>query len=254
MKADFGKTALDYPKFRKGFPLSFFDVLRDRKIVSGNERVVDLGTGTGTIARGVASLGCKVIGIDPSADLLAQASSLADSENVEVVWKQASAEATGLDDDSVDLVVAGQCWHWFDPDKATKEIKRVSKNNAMLVIAHFDWLAYSENVVQQTERLIQEMNPNWTMGGGVGIYPEWFRHLSEGGFREIQSLSYDEDVFYTHEAWRGRIRASAGVGGSMSEEMVEEFDRRHVSSVSGRSGSVHFPIRGVGRQWIGLEG
>ena len=37
---------------------------------------------------------------------------------------------------------------------------------------------------QQTERLIGQMNPNWTMGGGVGIYPQWFKHLSEGGFEK----------------------------------------------------------------------
>jgi len=227
MKANFGKTALDYRKFRVGFPLTFFEVLREKQIITGNERVVDLGTGTGTIARGVASLGCEVIGIDPSADLLNQARRVADSENLEVVWRQACAEKTGLDDGSADVVLAGQSWHWFDSGKAITEIRRILRENGLLVIAHFDWLAHSGNVVQQTERLIQQMNPNWTMGGGLGIYPQWFEHLSEGRFRDIQSLSYDEDVSYSHEAWRGRIRASAGVGGSLSKQMVEEFDRRH---------------------------
>lgn len=188
---------------------------------------MDLGTGTGTLARGVAALGCDVIGIDPSADMLTQARLLADSDDRPVIWKQASAEDTGLVESSVDVVTAGQCWHWFDAEKAIREIRRILRKDGLLVIAHFDWLAFSENVVQRTEELIREMNPDWTMGGGVGIYPQWFRHLSEGGFREIQSLSYDEDVLYTHEAWRGRIRASAGVGGSLSKERVAAFDLRH---------------------------
>lgn len=232
MKADFGRTADDYRKFRAGFPQSFFEVLKDQGIIAGSECVVDLGTGTGTLARGVARLGCHVIGIDPSAEMLIQARKLAESDGVDVAWKQASAEETGLEDASVDIVAAGQCWHWFDAGKAMRETRRILRKNGLLVIAHFDWLAFSGNVVQQTEELIHQVNPKWTAGGGVGIHPEWFRHLSEGGFQEIRSLSYDENVSYTHEAWRGRIRASAGIGASLSQEAVEAFDRRHAEMLA----------------------
>ena len=53
----------------------------------------------------------------------------------------------------------------------------------------------------------------------------WARYLGEAGFRRLESFSYDVDVAYTRESWRGRIRASAGVGGSMTPPQVEEFDR-----------------------------
>ena len=227
MKANFGKTAADYRKHRAGFPSSFFHSLLDKKIVQGSEDVVDLGTGTGTLARGLAAIGCNVSAVDPSVDLLGQAEEIAKSEGLTVNWKQATAEATSLEDHSYDIAIAGQCWHWFDPAGAIEEIQRILRKDSTLIIAHFDWLPYSNNVVEQTEFLIEEMNPEWDMGGGVGIYAEWFRHLSEGGFEDIQGYSYDEDVHYSHEGWRGRIRASAGVGGSMKPEMIEEFDQRH---------------------------
>ena len=48
--------------------------------------------------------------------------------------------------------------------------------------------------------------------------------MGEAGFQNIKSFHYDEDVPYSHEGWRGRIRASAGVAASLSPEKVVEFD------------------------------
>ena len=58
----------------------------------------------------------------------------------------------------------------------------------------------------------------------MGLYPQWLRDLGEAGFTDIQSFSFDVDVPYSSEAWRGRIRASAGVGASLSPAQVEKFD------------------------------
>lgn len=225
MKADFGKTAADYRAYRAGFPASFFESLRKKNLIRGSEAVVDLGTGTGTIARGLAAMGCKVTAVDPSGDLLAQAKELGDSEHHQIEWRQATAEATKLDSDSFDVAVAGQCWHWFRASEAIDEVKRILRDESLLIIAHFDWLSFSNNVVQSTAELIKRMNPGWDYTESVGIYPKWFRHLSEGGFYGIQSYTYDENVVYTHEGWRGRMRACGGVGGSMDSDTIEAFDR-----------------------------
>jgi SAM-dependent methyltransferase len=227
MKIDFGKAAEDYKKYRAGFPESFFSTLQNNALIKGNERVVDLGTGTGTVARGLANLGCNVIGIDPSTELLAEAKDLAEEAGLSVDWRKGSAETTELPNESVDIVTAGQCWHWLDHPKAMEEIKRILKPSGRLIIAHFDWLPIRANVVWHTEKLIKQCNPGWIFGDGIGIYPDWFRHLIEGEFTGIKSYSYDESVTYSHEGWRGRIRASAGVKGSLSPEKVVQFDQKH---------------------------
>jgi hypothetical protein len=59
----------------------------------------------------------------------------------------------------------------------------------------------------------------------LGVYAPWLRDLGEAGFRDIATFSYDLDVSYTPEAWRGRVRASGGVGGMLSEPEVTAFDR-----------------------------
>ena len=227
MKADFGKTASDYQKHRAGFPKSFFNRLQKDGLINGSETVVDLGAGTGTVARGLAQLGCQVTAVDPSSEMLDAAAEMANEDSVEIHCHLGTAEATGLKDQIADVVTAGQCWHWFDSKRALKEVRRILRPGGLLLIAHFDWLPIRGNVVWYTEKAILESNPDWGMGGQVGIYPEWFRHMLDGGFSDICSYSYQENVYYTHQAWRGRIRASAGVGGSLSAEAVLEFDEAH---------------------------
>src|SRR6266446_5158934 len=76
MPVDFGKTAADYAQHRAGFPEQFFDRLFRSGIAVKTDRVLDLGTGTGTVARGFARRGCAVTGLDPSRAMLDQAQRL----------------------------------------------------------------------------------------------------------------------------------------------------------------------------------
>lgn len=224
MKPNFGATSKDYARHRAGFPDSFFERLVEHGIGRSGETVVDLGTGTGSLARGFARRGCQVIGIDPAEEMLLAARELDRSAGVNVEYRVARAEDTGLADAAFDVVTAGQCWHWFDRPRAAVEVARILKPDGSLLIAHFDWIPLAGNIVRATEELIEHHNPNWKMGGGLGLHPLWLRDLGEAGYRSLETFSYDVDAVYTPEAWRGRIRASAGVGASMPAERVEAFD------------------------------
>ncbi len=96
--------------------------------------------------------------------------------------------------------------------------------NGLLVISHLDWLPAPGNVVAASEALIRRHNPNWNLGDGKGIYPQWFSDLMEAGFVGIESFSFDLDLPYSHEAWRGRLRASAGIAASLEPPAIERFD------------------------------
>lgn len=222
---DFGKTAIDYRKHRAGFPEDFFARIAPYGIGIRGQRILDLGTGTGTVARGLARRGCRVTALDPSAPLIEQAKMLDAQTGVEIDYVVATAENTGLPDQSFDVVTAGQCWHWFKRDAAALEARRLLRPGGLLLIAHFDWLPLKGNVVEATESLILKHNPQWKGAGGKGIYPPWFADLALAGFSGIESFSFDTDAVYSHEAWRGRIRASAGVAASLPPEAVEKFDR-----------------------------
>jgi len=209
---EFGKTASAYAVHRLGFPVSMYDRWNDLGLLpKGRVTALDLGTGTGTIARSLASLGHNVIATDIDTEMLEAAKDLAAGQQLAVNFLQRPSENTGLDGMQFDLITAGQCWHWFDRIAAAKEAYRLLKPGGVMMICHFDWIPLSGNMVEGTEKLILNYNPAWKAGGGTGIYPAWFGDLAGGGFTDIQSFSYDEDAPYSQQAWVGRIEASAGI-------------------------------------------
>ena len=175
-----------------------------------------------------------VVGLDPAQSLMDEAMALDAKAGVTVEYRLGRAEDTGLPDAAFDVVTAGQCWHWFDGPAAAAEVRRLLRPGARVVITHFDWLPLSGNVVAATEALITKHNPAWRMGGGTGLYPEWLRHLGEAGFEDLRTFSFDLTVPYTHADWRGRIRASAGVGASLPVDAVAAFDREHEAILAER--------------------
>lgn len=227
MRIDFNRTAADYSRHRAGLPESCFDKLNELGIGLPGQRVLDLGTGTATLARGLARRGASVVGLDIAPELMRAAQNLDGGERV--LFVQSHAEHTPFADQSFDVVAAVQCWHWFDRPAALREVRRLLRPQGHFALITFDWLPSNGNVAQATEDLIERHNPlqpkpHIRFASGAGIYPQWLRDMQDGGFVNIESRSYDTELAYTHEGWRGRIRASQGVGASMEPAAVGPFD------------------------------
>jgi len=240
--ADFGRTADDYVAHRVGFPGSFFARLAMQGIGVAGQDVLDLGTGTGVAARALAGHGCRVVGLDIAAASIAAARALDREAGVDTDYVVARAESTGLATAAFDVVVAGQCWHWFERRKVADECRRLLRPDGRLVIAHYDWIALPGNVVEATEALIVSHNPAWTFSGGNGFYPRWLRGLARGGYTALETFSYDVDQPYSHESWRGRVRASAGIGASLTPEQVASFDAAHAALLAERFPDDPLPV------------
>jgi SAM-dependent methyltransferase len=229
MKVDFGRAALDYARYRAGFPDRFYDTLAARGIVphAAADRALDIATGTGAIARELARRGWRVDGIDRSAEMLAAARLLAAKEAVDPAFQIAAAEALPFADGSFALVTAGTCWHWFDRPVAAAEARRVLAPGGHLVVAALEWRERPGNAVEATCRLIAGHNPDWAMktdADGFVFSFDWADELARWGFADIERHAFEVDIPYTHEAWRGRIRASAGVGANLPPDAVTRFD------------------------------
>jgi len=222
---DFGRTAADYDQHRPGFPVSMFERLASLGWITRGLRAVDLGTGTGSLALGLASRGLDVVGLDPSVALLEVARRRALDAGLTARFIEGRAEDTTLSSASVDLVTAGQCWWWFDAKRALAEARRLLVPAGRLLIANFSYLPVPASVAGRTEGLVLEHNPGWPKAGESGLYETQIRQLDAGGFRDVESFSYVESVVFTHEGWRGRIRACNGVGAALSPGAVGAFDR-----------------------------
>ncbi|HEY4811854.1 MAG TPA: class I SAM-dependent methyltransferase [Solirubrobacteraceae bacterium] len=212
---DFGRTASDYARHRAGFPAELLDRLAALDVGRHGARVVDLGTGTGSLARLFAQRGCEVTGVDIAAPLLEQARQLDRDAGVRVTYVEGPAEATGLPTGAFDVASAGQCWHWFDRVAVAREANRLLVAGGSVVIAHFDWIPIPGNLVAATEQIILRHTPAWPFAGRAGLYPQWLTDLQSAGFTGIESFSFDVAVPYSHEDWVGRVRASAPVAGTL---------------------------------------
>jgi len=221
---DFGKTAADYGRYRAGFPGELYYRLETFGAGAAGQRVLDLGTGTGYFGRGFARRGCAVTGTDISPALMREARRLDAAESLPMSYVRARAEALPFKGSTFDVVGAGQCWHWFDRQRAAAEARRVLRPGGILVVASYDWLALPGNVAEATEQLILKHNPKWALASGAGIHPGYARDAALAGFSDIECFSFDVMQPYSHEAWRGRIRASAGIAASLGAEEVARFD------------------------------
>lgn len=223
---DFARAADDCAKHGGEYPRELFERLRRLDVGVHQQRILDLGTGTGTLARGFAQQGCEVTGIDRSEELLAVARTLDEQAGVQVDYQVAKAERTGLATHHFEVCCAGQSFHWFKRGKVAREARRLLVPGGRMCIVHFDWLPLPGNVAEATEQLILGYNHRWALAGSTGLYPPWLTDLRAAGFGEVETFSFDVDVPFSHKAWRGRVRASSGVGPSMSRGKVVRFDEK----------------------------
>ncbi|HED53519.1 MAG TPA: class I SAM-dependent methyltransferase [Phycisphaerales bacterium] len=93
----------------------------------------DLGAGTGIFSRLLAERGVRVLAIEPNDNMRSAA-----TPHTGVHWVSASAEATGLASGSVDLAVAAQAWHWFEPTKTAAEVARILRPGGRLALVWYD--------------------------------------------------------------------------------------------------------------------
>jgi SAM-dependent methyltransferase len=120
----FSDRVRDYVRYRPGYPAAVLEVLEREVGLSRDWVVADLGSGTGLSAELFLGHGNPVVAVEPNRAMREAADSLlggrAGFRSV-----AGTAEATGLPAASVDLVVAAQAFHWFDPDGAREEVARI---------------------------------------------------------------------------------------------------------------------------------
>lgn len=220
---NWGKTSTDYSIYRPGPPLSFYQRLMALGVGLPQQIILDLGTGTGVLAREFARRGAIATGIDISEEQILAARRLAADEKLDVSFIVGSVEQLPFRDAAFDIATANQSWLYFDKSKIIRELRRVLKPNGWLVTSHFCWLPRLDPIARQTEALVLSFNPNWSAADWSGAIPACPK--STEPFFDVRAMFYyDEPIEFTREAWRGRIRACRGVGASMPPEKVVEFD------------------------------
>ena len=224
---DWGKASADYAKYRPGPPLSLYKMLQAHQIGLPGQSVLDQGTGTGVFGRQLAQQGCAVVGTDISENQIQFAKDLAKNDDLKnIEFLVSPAEVNPFADQSFDIISASQCFVYFDKSKWIPEVKRLLRPGGKVVIVFFQWLPLEDPISCASEQLVLKHNPDWTahsLKGYVNQFEDWFKN----DFKQTALIVYDEDVKFSREVWRGRMRALRGIGASLTEEQVNKFDVEH---------------------------
>jgi len=122
---DYSPYAELYAQTRPLYPPTLF--ARLAAVVEPRHLAWDCATGSGQAALGLVDHFSRVVGTDISTRQIEEAPS-----HPRVEYRQARAEASGLDDHSVDLVTVASALHWFDLDAFYAEVRRVGRPGAVL--------------------------------------------------------------------------------------------------------------------------
>lgn len=141
MTEDFTKRftgrASFYSTSRPGYPPRILDILRSEIDFDDTCTIADIGSGTGLLAQLFLENGNVVFGVEPNDEMRGFAEKSL-GKFPRFLSLRGTAEHSGLESTSVDLVVIGQALHWFEPEASSREFARILKPNGQVCVVYND--------------------------------------------------------------------------------------------------------------------
>jgi MOSC domain-containing protein YiiM/SAM-dependent methyltransferase len=149
----FAAGAAAYERGRPDYsPEAIAALVRELGIGPG-ARVLDLAAGTGKLTRELVATGADLVAVEPISEMRAKLEGAVPSAEA----LEGTAEAIPLPNHSVDAVVIGQAFHWFDSVRAVSEIRRVLRPSGAVgliwQVRHADrpWLERLEAIINRAD-------------------------------------------------------------------------------------------------------
>jgi len=216
-KLRFSSRVENYVKYRPGYPLAIIDFLKEKKILLNNSIVADIGSGTGILSELLLRSGYKVYGIEPNTDMRKTAEQLlCNYENF--ISVNGTAENTTLSGESVNVITAGQAFHWFDVEKAKIEFKRILKPLGYVVLIWNNRKKLKQGFPEDYELFALKYGKDYKEIKKREKYTENFFEYSKKIFQHHQFVNY--------EGFIGRILSASYIplqDEPIFEEMVAEI-------------------------------
>lgn len=201
----FSDRVEDYVRYRPDYPRALVDWLRGLGVRS-DWLVADVGAGTGISSKLFLDAGHRVTAVEPNAAMRAAAARWLGGEG-RYQAVDGTAEATGLPDGSVDLVIAAQAFHWFDRDKVRTEFARILSPHGLVAVFWNSRRLTGTPFLEGYERLLHEYGVDYV--GVAERYADdesmarWFGR----GYRGMASFPHGQKL--DHEALLGRLMSSS---------------------------------------------
>lgn len=221
---DWGKTSLDYTKFRDIYPQEFYQKIVGRNLCIDGQVVLDLGTGTGVLPRNMYRYGAKWIAADISENQIEQAKILSKDMNIE--YYAVSTEDIDFPDQSFDVITACQCFWYFDHETVMPKLWRMLKQGGSILVLYMAWLPFEDKIAGASENLVLKYNPNWS-GAGETMHPIFIPDCYKEKFELVYHEEFTLIVPFTRDSWNGRIKACRGIGASLTDQEILMWEQEH---------------------------
>lgn len=226
---DWGRTSKEYAKYRDIYPKEFYGKLAELCLGVEGQKALDIGTGTGVIPRNMYGYGADWTGVDISENQILYAKQISQEMGMKIQYHVSAAEDINFPDGSFDVIIACQCFMYFNKEILLPRIHRMLKRDGHFAILFMAWLPEESEIAKTSEELVLKYNPSWS-GGHMTRYslekPSW----CEGLFSPAHMLAYDLPVTFTRDSWHGRIKACRGIGASsLGENEIAAWEREHIA-------------------------
>ncbi|MBA3971963.1 MAG: class I SAM-dependent methyltransferase [Bacteroidetes bacterium] len=213
----FSNRVDNYIKFRPDYPAEVLVFLKKQGLLNSETVIADIGSGTGISSELFLKTGNVVYGVEPNKEMRTAAERLLSGyKNFKSI--DATAENTTCESNSIDLIVAGQAFHWFDKKKSKTEFKRILRgSNGSVVLMWNDRRTDTTQFLQAYEDLIKMFATDYLEVNHKNIDEKIFSSFFDGHYKMESFLNYQ---YFDLDGLKGRILSSS----YMPDENHKDFD------------------------------
>lgn len=201
----FSNRVENYVKYRPSYPAEVLRLFLDEMNLRPDSVVADVGSGTGISAKIFLENGNDVFGIEPNEGMRSAAeeflSAFANFHSL-----NGTAENTGLPDDSVDLVIAAQAFHWFNHEKTRFEFKRILKNGGFAALIWNERQLNTTPFLREYEQFLLKFANDYTKVRHENIDEE---KLFDFFGRDFLRATFENGQILDFDGLKGRVLSSS---------------------------------------------
>lgn len=224
----FSDRVENYVKYRPHYPKEIITFLTENTGLTPERIIADIGSGTGISTELFLENGNKVYGIEPNKEMREAAEKHLDKYKY-FISVAGTAEETLLENDSMDLIVCGQAFHWFDLEKAKTEFKRILKESGCAILIWNSRKIDTSDFLIAYEKLLLKFGTDYekvvhkTLESGDEKAITWFFAPEK-----FHIVSFDNHQNFDFQGVKGRLLSSSYVptdNNEMIEELKNVFDK-----------------------------
>ena len=202
----FSSRVENYIRYRPRYPQAIVPLLERECVLTPQSVVADVGSGTGILSELFLANGNRVFGVEPNPEMR-KAVERTLSGYLGFTSVDGRAEATTLEPATVDLVTAGQAFHWFDRPGARAEFARILKPRGWVVLVWNKRRKEATPFARAYERLLQRWSPDYDTVDLKNLTDEMITEFFRPGRFRLCTL--DNRQVFDYQGLEGRLMSSS---------------------------------------------